>query len=88
MRYANEHGEQKVENEHIDVPPDLAIRVILTLLKNVRPGSPPHTVSMVAATPKPRLVNLAISAAGEDRFSVGGSGRKATDRSTSPDART
>ncbi len=78
VRYANEHGEQKVESEHIDVPPDLANGLILTLLKNVRPGSLPQTVSMIAATPKPRLVKLAISAAGEDRFSVGVSGRKAT----------
>ena len=33
---------------------------------------------MVAATPKPRLVKLAIASPGEDAFSVGGSSRKAT----------
>jgi hypothetical protein len=35
-------------------------------------------VSMVAATPKPRLVKLAIAAAGEDPFSTGSTARKAS----------
>ncbi len=78
VRYANEHGEQKVENEHIDVPPDLANGMILTLLKNVRPEAPPKTLSLIAATPKPRLVKLAIAASGQERFSTGSSGRTAT----------
>ena len=60
------------------MPPDLANCLILTLLKNVRTGAPPKTVSLVAATPKPRLVKLAISAAGDEPFSTGGSARKAT----------
>ncbi len=33
---------------------------------------------MVAATPKPRLVKLAITPQGEEPFSIGGSSRKAT----------
>ena len=33
---------------------------------------------MVVATPKPRLVKLALSGAGEDRFTTGGTARKAT----------
>jgi hypothetical protein len=35
--------------------------MIFTLLKNIRPDGLPITVSMVAATPKPRLVKLAIT---------------------------
>ena len=35
-------------------------------------------MSMVAATPKPRLVKLEVAGAGEDAFHVGGSPRKAT----------
>jgi hypothetical protein len=35
-------------------------------------------VSYVAATPKPRLVNLSIVPQGEDKFSVAGSPYKAT----------
>jgi hypothetical protein len=78
VRYATDHGEPKVETEHVDVPPDLANGMILTLLKNVRPDTPPKTLSLIAATPKPRLVKLAITAAGQEGFSIGGSGRNAT----------
>jgi hypothetical protein len=77
VRYADA-GKQKVETEHIDVPPDLANGVILTLLKNVQSGAPPKTISFVAATPKPRLVKLAITAAGDEPFSTGATSRKAT----------
>jgi hypothetical protein len=77
VRYVDD-GKQKVEAEHLELPPDLANGMILTLLKNVRPGAPPASLSMVAYTPKPRLVKLALSVAGEDRFATGGSARKAT----------
>jgi hypothetical protein len=60
------------------VPPDLANGVILTLLKNIQPSAPPKTVSFVAATPKPRLVKLAITTAGDEPFSTGGTARTAT----------
>ena len=71
-------GQEKVVTEHLDLPPDLANGMVLTLLKNVRSDAGQMTVSMVAATPKPRLVKLAITAQGEEPFSVGGSSRKAT----------
>jgi hypothetical protein len=76
VRYADE-GKQKVETKRIEVPPDLANGVILTLLKNVG-SAPPKTISLVAATPKPRLVRLAITGAGDEPFSTGGVTRKAT----------
>jgi hypothetical protein len=78
VRYANEHGEQKVEAERLELPADLANGLILTLLKNVSANAPPNKVSMVAATPKPRLVKLAIATAAEEPFSTGGAARKAT----------
>lgn len=78
VRYTNNHGEQKVETEHLDLPPDVANGLILTLLKNVRPDAPPKTLSFVAATPKPRLVKLAVTAVGQEHFSTGGTGRTAT----------
>jgi hypothetical protein len=76
VRYVDE-GKQKVESERIEVPPDLANGLILTILKNLRTGAPPRDVSLVAATPKPRLVKLKISATGEESFSTGGTTRKA-----------
>jgi hypothetical protein len=78
VRYTEDKGEQKVAAEQMKLPPDLANGMILTLLKNARPVAPPKSVGMVAATPKPRLVKLEISTAGEEPFSTGGAGRKAT----------
>jgi hypothetical protein len=77
VRYTDDKGEQKTEAEHLDLPPDVANGLILTLLKNVRPDAPPKTLSFVAATPKPQLVKLAVSSAGQDRFSTGGMARTA-----------
>ena len=78
VRYATDRGEQKVETDHLALPPDVANGVILTLLKNVRPEAPPKTLSFVATTPKPRLVKLAVTAVGEERFSTGATSRTAT----------
>lgn len=77
VRYTGD-GEQKVADERLELPPDLANGLILTLLKNLGPSPSPARVSMVAATPKPRLVRLAVTSVGEEPFSIGGSTRKAT----------
>jgi hypothetical protein len=78
VRYKDEHGEQKTESERLELPPDLANGIIITLLKNVRRDALPKSLSFVAATPKPRLVKLTIAVAGEAPFSVADSGRRAT----------
>ena len=78
VRYKNEHGEEKVEDEQMNLPPDLANGMLITLLKNVRRDALPPSVSLVAATPKPRLVKLTIAVAGTESFSIAGSARKAT----------
>jgi hypothetical protein len=77
VRYTDEQGKQKTETEHMDIPPDLANGIIPKVLMNAGPNSVPHMVSLIAATPKPRLVKIAITPAGQDSFSIGGSGRKA-----------
>jgi hypothetical protein len=77
VRYLDE-GKEKVETEGMKLPPDLANGIMLTLLKNVRPTAPPESLSMVVATPKPRLVKLKISTAGNEPFSTGSAGRTAT----------
>jgi len=68
---ADQHGNEKVDSEHLDLPSDLANGLVLTVLKHAPPEAPPKTLSFVAATPKPRLVKLAITTAGEDVFSIG-----------------
>lgn len=71
-------GKEKVIADHMDLPPDVANGLTLTLLKNLRPDGPPTTVSMVATTPKPRLVKLAVSTQGDEPFTTSGAKRKAT----------
>ena len=78
VRYTDDDGKDKTVTDRLKLPPDLANGMIPTLLKNIRPDVPLTTVSMVAATPKPRLVKLLISPEGEDSFSVGSSSHKTT----------
>jgi hypothetical protein len=77
VRSTDDDGKEKVVTERLNLPPDVANGLVLTLLKNIRSDAP-MTLSMVAATPKPRLVKLAITPQREEPFSVGGSSRKAT----------
>jgi hypothetical protein len=77
VRYADKGGLEKVEAEHLDLPPDVANGLLLTLLKNIAPDAAETTVSLVAATPKPRLVKLVIAPAGKTPVSVGDSARNA-----------
>ena len=78
VNYTEDDGEQKQVVEKMDLPADLANGMVSTLLKNVHPGSLPLSLPMVVATPRPRLVKLAVTSAGEEPFSTGNAGRKAT----------
>jgi hypothetical protein len=69
---------EKTENEHLDLPSDVANGIVPIILKNISLGTPPPTVSMVVATPKPRLVKLVSSVAGADPFTLAGSTHRAT----------
>ena len=71
VRYSDDHGEQKSEVEKMELPPDLANGMIITLLKNINPKAMPKTLSYVAATPKPRLVKFELSVGGTEQFTVG-----------------
>ena len=77
VHYTEKDGEQKVADERMELPADLANGMILTVLKNVG-NAPPASLSMVVTTPKPRLVKLPLSVAGAESFSTGGTARKAT----------
>jgi len=77
VQYTDDDGKEKSEHEHLNLPPDLANGLVLTLMKNLPPDTPPLEVSMVVATPKPRLVKLAISSRPKDAFSLAGSAREA-----------
>src|SRR5262249_49932031 len=71
VRYRDDEGREKVLDERLDLPADVSNGLILTVLKNLRPDDPSATVSMVIATPKPRLVKMVITRVGEDPVSNG-----------------
>jgi hypothetical protein len=77
VRYTNDKGEEKTESEHVKLPPNLANGLVLTLLKNLRPEEELPQLSVVVATPKPRVVKLLLSSQGKDPFTVAGSRREA-----------
>ena len=78
VRYSDEDGKEKEIEERLELPPDVANGMVLSLLKNISSKTPKTTVSMVAITPKPRLVKLDFVPAGEEPFSTAASVRKAT----------
>jgi hypothetical protein len=78
VRSTGKDSKEEMTTDHLDIPPDLANGMILSLMKNIRPETPETKVSMIVATPKPRLVKLTISPQGEEPFSLAGSSRKAT----------
>jgi hypothetical protein len=76
VRY-KEHGEEKVLTKRLQLPADVANGMLFAVLKNVSRDAPKTTVSYVATTPKPRLVNLEFIPQGQERFSIGRSTHKA-----------
>ena len=77
IRYTDNDGKEKTIEELRQLPTDLANGMVPTLLADMGPSAAKTTLSMLVATPKPRLVKLEISPAGEDSFTVGGSAEKA-----------
>jgi hypothetical protein len=76
VRSTGKDGKEETETEHFDMPPDLANGMIPLIIENIPPDAPGVTVSMLVATPKPRVVKLEISPHGEEPFSVVGSSRQ------------
>lgn len=71
VRYTDDDGAEKQDEEQLDIPADLANGLVPIVLKNVRPDAAPATLSFIAATPKPRLVHLAVASTGREPFSTG-----------------
>ena len=72
VAYADAHGRPQIIRKPMKIPDDLANGLILTLLKNVEPQGPAVTVSMIAATPEPRLVHVTLTPSGAEGFSIAG----------------
>jgi hypothetical protein len=77
VRYTDDDGKEKVANEHMALPADLANGLIPTLLTNMRAGTSQMEVPLVVAAPKPRLVKVVLNAQGSEPFSLGGFSREA-----------
>jgi hypothetical protein len=78
VRFRGDDGEEKVTRDHLDLPAALANGLILSVMKNIPSDSPEIKVPLLVATPKPRIVQLAISPQGDAPVSIAGFPRKAT----------
>lgn len=72
VRYTDRGGKEKTIDDHLSLPDDLANGITTTLISEAGPKAE-TTLSMLVATPKPRLVKLKISPLGQDSFFIGGS---------------
>src|SRR6266487_6430404 len=50
VRYNEAKGKERVIAQRMELPPDVANGLLLTLMKDIKPGVPRTTVSMVATT--------------------------------------
>ena len=74
----DDDGKEKTYSETMKLPADVANGLVMSLIQDIDPKALKTTVSMVASTPKPRLVKLVIKPEDvEDSFSVAGLPRKA-----------
>ena len=70
-------GKDEVRTDSVDLPADLCNGLLPIIMQNMPRGTTELKMGFIAATPKPRLVKLAIRPDGQDRFTIGGGGREA-----------
>jgi hypothetical protein len=70
-------GKGDISTQHVVLPADLANGIVFVLAKNIPPTAATTTLSILVATPKPRVVKLTIGGQEEDTFLVEGSKRQA-----------
>lgn len=67
----DEKGKQKKASKHLDLPPDLANGLLMTVAKNLDPSAPSTTVSMLAGSASPQIVKVKYSPQPEAVFHAG-----------------
>jgi hypothetical protein len=77
VRYQDDKGAQQTATDHFAAPPDLANGIVPKMLANAGMDRMPRSLSLMAATPTPRMVKLLVSPAGLERFTIGGVARDA-----------
>ena len=70
-------GRERVRDGTLDLPPDTCNGMVLTIVKNLSAGAG-ETVHMVAFTPAPKIIQLELAPAGEQKVVVGGTEKTAT----------
>jgi hypothetical protein len=76
---AGKDGKDDVSTDHLALQPDVVSGLmIVPVAKNLGTHAAETDVSMVVATPKPRLVKLEFTPDGQDAFTLEGADRKAT----------
>ncbi len=71
VRYEDRDGQEKILNEQEKLPADVANGLLITLVKHIQPNVARTTVSLVATSPKPRLVKLQIVPEGKEAITSG-----------------
>jgi hypothetical protein len=74
---ARKEGREKVLNGTLNLPPDVYNGMVITAAKNLAKGAS-ETVHLVAFTPTPRLIQLELAAAGEQKVLIGELAKTAT----------
>lgn len=69
-------GKNNITTNHLAIPADLVNGILPTIVKDFSGAQ--HTVSMLVATPKPRIVKLVITPQNEDSFLIEGTKYQAT----------
>jgi hypothetical protein len=64
-------GKEKQTTQQMSIPPDVANGLLFVLVKNMDPSAAETTVSMVAASDKPRVVKLKFTPAEEKTVKFG-----------------
>ena len=67
----------KFVSQKLKLPRDVANGILYVIAKNIDPKAASTTVSMVVGTPKPRVVKMVFTSAGEDQYLLDGVSRKA-----------
>ncbi len=72
-------GAPKITTEHMDLPPELANGMLLTMMENLRPDGPASTLALVVSYHGARLIHLDVTPQGTIPFHVGGVRKQARD---------
>jgi hypothetical protein len=76
---SDEKGKEKIVSEKLALPADIYNGLAFTVLKNISPNAQQTRISMVAGSPKPRIVQVNISRQGAKTFAAGEIKHEATD---------